>query len=45
MASLYESAVRAPDFPAEVEWLNVSRPLRLRDLAGKLVVLDFWTFC
>lgn len=40
-----EGTVRAPDFPAGLEWLNVERPLTLEDLAGKLVLLEFWTFC
>ncbi|MET1059875.1 MAG: NHL domain-containing thioredoxin family protein [Nocardioides sp.] len=26
-------------------WLNTSGPLRLRDLRGRFVLLDFWTFC
>lgn len=39
------SVVRAPEFPAGLEWLNVERPLSLQDLRGKLVLLDFWTFC
>ena len=37
--------VRAPDFPPGLQWLNTPHPLRLRDLRGKFVVLDFWTFC
>lgn len=38
--------IRAPEFGAEKEWLNVSRPLSLKeDLAGRVVLLDFWTFC
>jgi len=38
--------IRAPDFGADNAWLNVSRPLSLRaDLAGKVVLIDFWTFC
>ena len=36
---------RAPEFPPGADWLNVSRPLTLRDLKGKVVLLDFWTFC
>lgn len=34
----------APDFPQGLDWLNVSAPLSLEDLRGKVVVLDFWTY-
>ena len=27
------------------EWLNTTGPIRLKDLRGKIVVLDFWTYC
>lgn len=37
--------VNAPDFPAGAEWLNTSHPLSLRELRGKVVLLDFWTYC
>ena len=33
-----------PEFPRGMEWLN-SRPLRISDLRGKFVLLDFWTYC
>src|SRR5919199_545980 len=35
----------APDFPASLQWLNTDKPLSLRDLRGKIVLLDFWTYC
>lgn len=38
-------SVHAPDFPAGLDWLNVERPLSMRELRGRLVILDFWTFC
>jgi hypothetical protein len=38
-------AVRAPALPTDVPWLNVERPLATEDLRGKVVLLDFWTFC
>jgi hypothetical protein len=41
----YAGSVRAPDFPEGLDWLNVSRPLRIADLRGRLAILDFWTFC
>jgi thiol-disulfide isomerase/thioredoxin len=37
--------VAAPEFPAGLQWLNTARPLRLGELRGKVVLLDFWTFC
>ena len=36
---------KASDFPDGMDWLNTEGPLSLRDLRGKLVVLDFWTYC
>lgn len=41
----YEGKVNAPDFPDGIEWLNTDRPLSLRELRGKVVLLDFWTYC
>lgn len=35
----------APKFPEGMEWLNTERPLAIRQLRGKVVLLDFWTFC
>ena len=35
----------APEFPEGMDWLNTDHPLSLEALKGKVVVLEFWTFC
>src|SRR5262245_58079878 len=37
--------IAAPELEGGVSWLNTAGPLRIRDLRGKIVVLDFWTYC
>jgi thiol-disulfide isomerase/thioredoxin len=39
-----DARIHAPDFAGALDWLNVPRPLSLRDLRGKVVLLDFWTY-
>ena len=41
----YEGKVNAPEFPVGMQWLNTERPLSIRQLRGKVVLLDFWTYC
>lgn len=35
--------VRAPEFREDLDWVGTP-PLRLADLRGRIVLLDFWTF-
>ena len=35
----------APDFTAGLDWLNTEGPISLADLRGKIVILEFWTYC
>lgn len=37
--------VAAPDFDGGVAWLNTAKPISIKDLKGKIVLLDFWTLC
>ncbi|NLX23263.1 MAG: redoxin domain-containing protein [Phycisphaerae bacterium] len=37
--------VAAPDFHGLDGWLNTDKPLRMADLRGRVVLLDFWTYC
>lgn len=30
---------------SETEWLNTSRAITAEDLAGRIILVDFWTFC
>ncbi|MCA9047918.1 MAG: redoxin domain-containing protein [Planctomycetaceae bacterium] len=46
-ADPYPNAVPVPAGILEggTEWLNTSGPLDLKQLRGKVVLLDFWTYC
>ncbi|XP_058082799.1 protein SUPPRESSOR OF QUENCHING 1, chloroplastic isoform X2 [Magnolia sinica] len=34
-----------PEFPSKLDWLNTAPLQWHRDLKGKVVLLDFWTYC
>jgi thiol-disulfide isomerase/thioredoxin len=37
--------VRAPELPQSYTWFNTEKPLSLKQLKGRVVILDFWTYC
>jgi thiol-disulfide isomerase/thioredoxin len=37
--------VRAPELSGAGGWINTAEPLSLAALRGRIVLLDFWTFC
>ncbi|MBC8280902.1 MAG: hypothetical protein H8E48_08975 [Chloroflexi bacterium] len=41
----FAGKLAAPGFPDDVEWVNTDRPLTMEGLQGKIVILDFWTYC
>lgn len=42
--SKYVGKIPAPEFPKGMQWMNTQRPLSLKELRGKIVLLDFWTY-
>src|SRR6185437_16163878 len=46
MTSIRAPRVRAPELVGAGGWLNTGgRALSISELRGKIVLLDFWTFC
>lgn len=39
-----QAPIRAPGLEGAADWLNVSAPVTLEQLRGKVVILDFWTY-
>ena len=39
-----QGPIPAPGLDGAVDWLNVSSPVTLQQLRGKVVILDFWTY-
>lgn len=42
---MMQPRVRAPELPQNRIWLNTDHPLFLKNLKGRVVLLDFWTYC
>jgi len=41
---LFNTNTPAPDFVGITKWLNTDKPLTIKDLRGKVVLVDFWTY-
>ena len=41
VARAADHATRAPELDGGVGWINTDKPIRLKDLRGKVVLLDF----
>ena len=41
---IFEGDLVPPEFPADLDWINVEHPLTMQGLLGKIIVFDFWTY-
>jgi hypothetical protein len=41
----YRGLIHAPEFPPGMDWINTPRPLSISELRGKVILLEFWTYC
>lgn len=42
---IHPAQVGRPTLEGGVDWINTDRPIHLEKLRGKVVLLDFWTYC
>jgi thiol-disulfide isomerase/thioredoxin/outer membrane protein assembly factor BamB len=40
-----QQEIIAPELEGGVAWFNTGKPITLKELRGKIVMLDFWTYC
>ena len=40
-----QAKTKAPEFDGAKGWINTDKPVTLAQLKGKIVLLDFWTYC
>ena len=45
MNTTEDGRVMAVEFPEYAQWVNTGRDYRMSDFRGKVVLLDFWTYC
>ena len=43
--AMQERKFPAPELEGGLGWLNTDKPVKMADLRGKIVLLDFWTYC
>ena len=41
---MLNARVRAPELPQDFPWLNTDTPMSLKQLKGRVTILDFWTY-
>jgi len=42
---LKRKPIRSPELPQNYPWLNTNKSLSLKQFRGRIVILDFWTYC